>query len=160
MSQVPEDPDLLPQISEVSRCVSALFDAHLRSMDLTAARARALLFLWRQRGPQGQAAVTEFLRVEGPTAVRILDGLESLGMIRRLPDPLDRRAKLIELTGAGRQQGEQVAQLTRRITAALLQDVSADQMSCARTVLASILHNGERAHGTLAEPAEREALPA
>jgi MarR family transcriptional regulator for hemolysin len=146
-----DDQSLLHLIGETSRSVVTLFDAELRCMGLSAARGRVLLFLLRHRVPVGQAQVTEYLRVEGPTAVRILDGLEALGAIRRLPDPHDRRAKLIELTQAGRPDAEQVAELTRRINARLLDGLSAKQIRDAQDVLSTIVENACATPGVVKE---------
>ncbi len=137
----PDDQTLLLLIGETSRGVVTLFDAELRDMGLSSARGRVLLFLLRQREPVGQAQVTDYLRVEGPTAVRILDGLEALGVIRRLPDPRDRRAKLVELTEAGRPDAERVVELTRHINASLLDGLSIEQIDCAKFVLSKIVEN-------------------
>ncbi len=160
MPDISGDQNLPLLIGETSRSIVALFDAALREMDLTAARARVLLFLARGDRPVGQAEVTANLRVEGPTAVRILDGLEALGTVRRLPDPDDRRAKLVELTDAGRPDAERVVELSRHITGALLDGLTPEQVEGARQVLSRILFNVELASTSVERLAAREALPA
>ena len=53
----------------------------------------------------------------------LVDELETLGYVARTPDPSDRRAKLITLTGSGRQAvaagAETIGEIERRIAKAL-----------------------------------------
>lgn len=67
----------------------------------------------------GELAATEALN---PTMLsRVIGKLDDAGLIRRVPDPADRRAALIEPTAAGRRmkqriQEERTAALAARIT--------------------------------------------
>jgi MarR family transcriptional regulator for hemolysin len=135
------DQSLLYNVAQVGRELSAGFDAQLKGMGLTAARAKVLLLLSRNPDGINQAGVTEFLQVEHPTAVRILDGLESLGHIRRLPDPNDRRAKVIVLTDAGKPLADEVVVLTKRINAALLDGLHPADIAKANAFLMALLSN-------------------
>ena len=136
---MPTHTNLLRKIARVSRELSTGFDAQLKSLGMTTARARVMLLL--ARSPEGisQAAVTDFLGVEHPTAVRILDGLESLGHIRREPAPNDRRAKLIVLTALGRPVAAQVDVLTERLNAQLLDGVDEADLAATDGVLDILL---------------------
>ncbi|GLQ10971.1 transcriptional regulator [Devosia yakushimensis] len=136
---MPSNPNLLRIVGRVARELSTGFDAQLKSLGLTSARARVLLLLVRSPEGVSQAAVTEFLGVEHPTAVRILDGLEGLGHIRREPAPHDRRAKLIVLTKAGRPLAEEVGVLTDRLNAQLMEGLSASDLATTNRILAVLL---------------------
>ena len=61
----------------------------------------ALTLLARRPAPT-QLALAEAMGYDKTRLIRILDGLESDGLISRAPDPSDRRARVIELTAAGR----------------------------------------------------------
>ncbi|UXN73836.1 hypothetical protein N8D56_24745 [Devosia sp. A8/3-2] len=80
---------------------------------------------------------------EHPTAVRILDGLESSGHIRRQPAPYDRRAKLIMLTDAGRPLAEQVGVLTDGLNAQLMDGLSAVDIATTSRILTTLLERIE-----------------
>ena len=136
---MPTHTNLLRKIGRVSRELSTGFDAQLKSLGMTTARARIMLLL--SRSPEGvsQAAVTDFLGVEHPTAVRILDGLEALGHIRREPAPNDRRAKLIVLTPLGRPVAAQVDVMTERLNAQLLDGLDAADLAATDAVLDILL---------------------
>ncbi|MBI4045938.1 MAG: MarR family transcriptional regulator [Devosia nanyangense] len=127
---------LITALAGTARALQTHFDAQLREMGLTAARGRVLLFL-AKRGPEGatQTDVTDYLRVENPTAVRILDGLEALGHIRRRPSETDRRAKIIELTDTGRPIAEAVVRESRRLYSGLLDDISDEDLETIQRVL-------------------------
>ena len=52
-------------------------------------------------GCVSQAALATYVHLEGATITHHIDRLESLGLVRRLADPDDRRVRLLELTEAG-----------------------------------------------------------
>src|SRR6188768_2748568 len=67
----------------------------------------ALTLLARGSAPT-QLALAEAMGYDKTRLIKILDGLEGEGLITRAPDPSDRRAKVIELTAAGRAKYEAV----------------------------------------------------
>jgi MarR family transcriptional regulator for hemolysin len=64
-------------------------------------------------GCVSQAALATHVHLEGATITHHIDRLESLGLVRRIPDPDDRRVRRLELTDAG------VALYQRLLAAAL-----------------------------------------
>ncbi len=131
--------DLLRTVSRLARELSASFDVHLRDMNLTSARARVLYFLLPLKTGASQADVTQHLGVEHPTAVRILDGVETLGYIQRVPSDEDRRAKKIVLTAAGQAIAEKVSKLLSDMNAQLIAELDEAEMEIANRVLLQIL---------------------
>lgn len=68
---------------------------------LTASQAEALFFLMRRecRGkPAIQRDIEEALKLSNPTVSGTLDRLERKGLVKRLPDPENRRVNQIALT--------------------------------------------------------------
>ena len=61
----------------------------------------ALLVPLEQGGPQRCSALAARLGVDVSVASRQVSALERAGYVRRRPDPLDGRASLISLSGAG-----------------------------------------------------------
>ncbi len=75
--------------------------------DLNPSQARALRVLDRH-GVMRPSALSEHLRIAARSATEVVDDLEGKGLVRRSPDPHDRRATLIELTEEGRRLGQQI----------------------------------------------------
>jgi DNA-binding MarR family transcriptional regulator len=67
---------------------------------------RLALFETAIGGPLRLSELAERLGITAPTASRAVDSLVDLGLLERLPDPADRRAVRIDLTGPGRQDVE------------------------------------------------------
>jgi DNA-binding MarR family transcriptional regulator len=78
---------------------------------LSLARTKVLRRLHDQ-GPTRQNVLATDLGLSPHTITDIVDGLERAGMAERRPDPTDRRAKLVAITGAG-EAGLDVANATR-----------------------------------------------
>src|SRR3954469_4421981 len=82
-----------------------------------------ILVQLRQSVPQYRISPTQLcvaLQSKSATMTSRLDKLEQAGLVRRLPDPADRRALLVELTADGRA-------LVERVMASLVQ-MRADQL--------------------------------
>jgi DNA-binding MarR family transcriptional regulator len=70
------------------------------ALGLSFARVRALRRLAIE--PQTLRALAERLAADPPYVTLMVDDLEERGLVHRMPHPEDRRAKLVELTAAGR----------------------------------------------------------
>jgi DNA-binding MarR family transcriptional regulator len=75
--------------------------------DLNPSQARALRVLDRH-GVMRPSELSEHLRIAPRSATEVIDGLEAKALVRRTPDPGDRRATLIEVTDDGRALGQQI----------------------------------------------------
>lgn len=98
-TSVPPAKQLAFLINDVARLLRRAFDEAAQGRALTRAQWQVLAFLAHNEG-SNQAAVAEALDVEPITLSRHVDRLEALGYVRRLPDPTDRRARLLHLTPA------------------------------------------------------------
>ncbi len=72
----------------------------LEPWDLSPSLARALNVLAHE-GDLRPGALAEHLRIAPRTATEVVDDLQRRGLAERRPDPNDRRAVLVALTGAG-----------------------------------------------------------
>jgi len=70
------------------------------ALGLSFARVRALRRLAAH--PQTLRALAELLAADPPYVTLMVDDLEERGLVQRMPHPTDRRAKLVQLTAAGR----------------------------------------------------------
>ncbi|MEV7969163.1 MarR family transcriptional regulator [Sphaerisporangium sp. NPDC088356] len=82
-----------------------------RDAGLTDTQADAL---WRlSRGQEMTARrLAELLQCDASTATSMIDRLEKRGLVRRVPHPIDRRAKVIQLTPEGCALRDRVIQHT------------------------------------------------
>lgn len=106
--------EFLEELTKVSRKIRTVFNQQVTAHGLTYPRARAL-FRLAKRQNMTQTELACELEVEQATLVRLLDRMEENGLIERLPDPNDRRVKLVALTEHGQEQAAFVRQLADQI---------------------------------------------
>ncbi len=82
--------DLLFLLNDVARLLRVDADKRARAHGMTRAQWGILIWLERQPGIT-QKELAELLEVEPITVARLVDRLESRGMVERRPDPRDRR---------------------------------------------------------------------
>ncbi len=107
-------------------------DSRLQDMGLTQARWAALLQIQRREGAS-QRQLAEFIGIEGPTLVHILNSLERQNLIERRPDPNDRRAKTVHLTDAARPLVGQIENIAHGLRLELTEGLpDEDLQTCVR----------------------------
>jgi DNA-binding MarR family transcriptional regulator len=137
-----ELPDLDPTIEGIVERIQSLSKYIRRTMDETAAETGLSFGEWgvlgmlRRPGPPyrrtpGQLAV--WASLSGPAMTNRLDRLEAAGLVRRLPDPDDRRAVQVELTEDGHRAWEESvgmqAAKEQLITSAALNAAEREQLN-------------------------------
>lgn len=85
-------------IARTARMWRNKLDERLSPLGLTQARWLVLMHLSRMGGEAPQKELAISVGVEGPTLVRVLDGLERLGLVQRVGVEGDRRARRVCLT--------------------------------------------------------------
>ncbi|MFF4835041.1 MarR family winged helix-turn-helix transcriptional regulator [Streptomyces sp. NPDC001315] len=94
-------PDLAEMVVPLLRTLMAaeqpVLDAHGLTM-----WAYAVLLHLDETPIRTQAALAEAIRADKTRIIAVLDDLENRELIRRRPDPKDRRARLLSLTAEGR----------------------------------------------------------
>jgi DNA-binding MarR family transcriptional regulator len=104
----------------LSRLAYLLTRARRNDMITTAAGVpleRAAVVVLRQlsaAGPSRPGGLADALGVEAPHITRQLQKLTSTGYLKRVPDPADSRAQLVELTGSGEAAAAAVAAQARQ----------------------------------------------
>lgn len=85
-------------LSRMARLWRSRLDERLSPLGLTQAKWVILLHLSKSGGFLPQRELVHRVGVEGPTLVRVLDGLERMGLIERQESRTDRRTKTVHLT--------------------------------------------------------------
>lgn len=100
------DPDRFAAVGSLLRLrelVASEFDRQLRSFEIN--RSMYFLLATLVMSPTGARRLnylSRYLLVHPTTVTLLVDQLEKRGMVKRMPDPRDRRASLATLTPAGR----------------------------------------------------------
>ena len=85
----------------LSRLLRREIDVMLEPHGLSEASFLPVRYLARFGEGLRQVELAEAMSIEGPTLVRVLDHLVKAGLIERIDDTVDRRAKRVHLTPAG-----------------------------------------------------------
>jgi DNA-binding MarR family transcriptional regulator len=105
------DPDGEESLSEafwgVARQLRHLSRETLEPWDITPSQSRALNVLMHH-GVMRLNELSDHLRIAPRSTTEVVDGLQERGLLRRRPDPADRRATLVELTEQGTSAGEAI----------------------------------------------------
>ena len=88
-------------VQRAARALARRFDEALRPFDLTNGQFSLLMSLNRPK-PPAMGAVASLLAMDRTTLTAALKPLERRGLVRVTADPLDRRSRLMTLTGKGR----------------------------------------------------------
>jgi MarR family transcriptional regulator for hemolysin len=134
----------------VARRWRSLLDERLRLIGQSSARMEALAAIINSPSLSAQVDIAKRLRIEGPTMTRMLDTLESDGLVERLPDPADRRTKQLRLTPAGEKVLEEIFAIADEMRERLLAGIAPETMDELNTFLVMLT---DRLDAGLPDPA-------
>ena len=128
-------------ISRTARTWRTKLDERLSPLGLTQARWLVLIHLSRMGGESLQKELAFIVGVEGPTLVRVLDGLERLGLVQRLGVEGDKRARLIRLTSKADSVISDIMRIGIKLRGEALAGISDEDLESFFRVLEVILAN-------------------
>ena len=132
------------QLAQMSRGWRAELDRRLAGMGLSQARWLVLLHLARFDEAPTQRELAQSVGVEGPTLARLLDSLESQGLVQRQAVLEDRRAKKIVLCAPARPLIEQIETIATQLRRELFDGVDEADLKVCMRVHGHILGNLEK----------------
>lgn len=111
---MPATPDvsLGDRFLTVGRLLRRAYARALEPLDITPHQARTLRVITRT-GPLRLGALAAELHIAPRSVTDVVDALQERGLVRRTPDPHDRRATAVEATDAGRERSAAVEELRR-----------------------------------------------
>ncbi|SEG08663.1 MarR family winged helix-turn-helix transcriptional regulator [Halopseudomonas aestusnigri] len=124
-------------VADVYRLLRRQFQAERGDHALTQAQSRVLVYIARSEGVR-QVELADVLEIKPITLTRLLDQLESLGLIERRKSPADRRAFQLYLRPAAQPYMEMFEQLSDVITARLLDGLTEEEVAVLMKALAHI----------------------
>ena len=100
---------IVDRINGLRRRFSRMLDETLHDFDLSVGEWKVLTHLQLDGPPHRKSPgqLSRWAELSSGAMTNRLDRLEEAGLVRRLPDPDDRRGVLVELTDAGRAAWEQ-----------------------------------------------------
>lgn len=110
-------------------------DLALSSHGISEAAAAPLIWIGRLGGGVRQVALANYVGIEGPSLVRLLDQLEALGLVLRKDDPTDRRAKGLWLTAKGEMLAARMEETLDELRGRILANVDKADLEAAIRVL-------------------------
>jgi MarR family transcriptional regulator, transcriptional regulator for hemolysin len=127
-----------PLVAHVAREWRRAVDGRLHVYGLTEATWLPLLRIARSESPMRQNELAASLSLDGSSVVRLLDALESSGLIERCEDQADRRAKSLMLTARGRRTVDQVERVSQDIRDLVLGEVSDEDLARSLRLLETV----------------------
>ena len=97
------------------------FFNYLKHTELSLLQAYALVYLF-YKGPLKVSTLCEHMLVSPQAASQLVDRLEKLGMVERIPDPKDRRVRMI----AVQEKGEKFVEENFKFSQHWLTEIPAD----------------------------------
>ncbi len=97
--------------------------------------------------PSGQGALARRLGVDKTVMTYLVDDLESAGLVRREPDPADRRHRILVATAKGRRAARSRQQRLRTVEDDVLHPLSARERAELRDLLNRLAHHAAAGHG-------------
>lgn len=127
-------------LHDTARLRRLAHDAVLRPNGFTTAQASLMRHLAHEDG-QTQSALAEALELGKVALGETIDRLEAAGYVARRADALDRRAKRVYVTAAGRAALDGLLELAVGLNADIYAGLDAAELDAAARVLATVKRN-------------------
>jgi DNA-binding MarR family transcriptional regulator len=117
-------------VQRAARALARRFDEVLRPLGLTNGQFSLLMSLNRPE-PSGMAPVAALLAMDRTTLTAALKPLERRGLVKVIPDPVDKRSRRLKLTGEGKAllaEAVPVWERTHAEVEGLIEDGDADRL--------------------------------
>jgi MarR family transcriptional regulator for hemolysin len=123
--------------ADISRLMRTEFDRQVSVLGVTRAQWMVLARLARRPGCS-QTELADMMEMERATAGRLVDRLEENGLVRREPDPTDRRVRRVFPTDLATGQQAQMRAVADAIVDDALSDLNAEQRETLMTLMESV----------------------
>jgi DNA-binding MarR family transcriptional regulator len=125
-------------INRTARAFANRLAAELRPFDIGIGQWAVLVHLWGTDG-MTQAQLARRVAIEQPTMVRTIDRMERDDLVRRTPDPSDRRATRIMLTERGERLRDDLVPLAAKVNTAASEGLTDEEVTILRRLLVKLL---------------------
>ncbi|GIJ80978.1 DNA-binding transcriptional regulator, MarR family [Micromonospora phaseoli] len=138
------DPRPDPITDDLGWMLGVVFRAYVRAADHAVGdlpggpRGYQVLTAADRRPARNQGAIAEELGIDRTVLTYLIDDLERGGLVRRRPDPTDRRSRLVTLTDAGHEAARHRRAALRAVESRLLQTLPPEQAATLRALLQQV----------------------
>lgn len=139
------------QINHLARLLAQALHQRIVPLGVVPGQFAQLLALFEQDG-LSQRELCDRVRIEQPTMANTLQRMERDGLIRREPDPADRRRTRTVLTSRARDLEAQLVAAARKVNAAATSGLSDPEVTAFLTTTARIIDNLQAAADEGASP--------
>jgi MarR family transcriptional regulator for hemolysin len=129
--------------SRIGRAQTRIGDARLRAVGLATAQLPVLSMLSGGRR-LSQIELARRAKVEQPSMAQLLARMERDGLIRRVPDPTDRRSSLIMLTEEAERRLPAGRAILRQSNMDMTEGMTEDEVAQLLSLLGRVLDNVDR----------------
>lgn len=119
------DRDIFHLLQQKNRYIKKHMDTGLSGFQLYLSQW-SILYCLDQFGPMTQTAIKDYLHVEAPTVTRTIEKLEKNGWVTRQSGQ-DKRARIIEISDAGKKDLEDIATQVGKMETELLDQFSDEE---------------------------------
>jgi len=126
-------------LNQVARDVRTLLDQEFAALAVTAQQAGVLLHI--SAGETTPRRLAELLATDTAGMTRLLDRLQSRGLVRREADPADRRSIRIMLTASGRALIPSIPPIFNRVAARVTEGVAEHDLRVVHNTLMTVRAN-------------------
>lgn len=125
----------------VARAGNAIVTAHNRALvrHELELRSFAVLAMVGEGVAKSQLEIAQAVGLDKTTLVSTLDDLERRGLVARRADPIDRRARIVEITAGGAALLKEAAASIRETERSLLADMSDADLETVKSTLLALL---------------------
>lgn len=128
--------------SRIARGLSRIGDARLRELGFATAQLPVLTAL-KDGARLSQIELARWAKVEQPTMAQMLTRMERDGLIKREPDPRDKRSSLVSLTEAALERLPAGRAVLRQGNADMTKGLSPEEVETLVSLLRRVLDNVE-----------------
>ena len=147
-------PHSLKLLGRVTRGFYRLADVELRPFGLATGQMPVLVSL-KNGQALSQAELARIAQVEQPSMAQLLNRMERDGLVERVPDPQDKRSRLISLTAAAAERLPQAKQVMQGLSAQALAGFTPEEIAQLGSFMLRLNDNIDRMAGeSAAETAE------
>ncbi|KAF1029637.1 MAG: Transcriptional activatory protein BadR [Burkholderia plantarii] len=145
MEDSPTQP--LKLVGLTARLFTRVVDRPLRELGFALSQV-PVLGLLKEAGALSQAELARRVQVEQPSMAQLLNRMERDGLVCRVPDPADKRSRLISLTDGATQKLPEGRAVLDDASRTALDGLSDDEQQQLAMLLRRVNANLERAVGT------------